>query len=1670
MTGLPEHPAQGSGRDCLTGGGEMGARMREHAWSKTALGPIENWPQSLKTIVSLMLNSRYPMFVWWGQELTNFYNDAYIPILGKRHPEAMGLPAAIIWKDIWSVVGRQAEEVINEGRSTWNEDLLLVMERYGYTEETYFTFSYSPVPNDDGSIGGVFCACKEETARVLGERRLKTLREMAQKTADARTAEDACNLCAEATSNNPYDIPFSLIYLIDSAGERAWRAGASGIEADMAASPSEIIISQTEAAADQWPLASAIAADSIVVVDDIATRFGALPGGPWPEPAQMAVLLPILQPNQKQPAGFLIAGISPRLMFDDDYRGFVNLVAGQVASGIINARSYEAERKRSEGLAQLDRAKTTFFSNVSHEFRTPLTLILSPLEQALFGAYGPFNEGQRQEIERIRRNAVRLLKLVNTMLDFSRIESNRIDASYEPTDISRLTSELASVFRSAIESAGLRFVVDCPTLPESVYVDREMWEKIVLNLLSNALKFTFEGEIVVALRWAEDQIELEVSDTGTGIPESEMSHIFERFHRIRGARARTQEGTGIGLALVRELVHLHGGTVQVSSTINQGTTFTVTIPAGSAHLPAERIGSARTMDSTTLGSEAFVEEAERWLSEGSGNSHVSDVVDKPAQVPAADSDRLMMNKARILLADDNSDMRDYLRRLFGERWNVEVVADGLSALVAARENLPDLLITDVMMPGLDGFELLRELRNDPRTREVPVILLSARAGEESRLEGLEAGADDYLIKPFSARELVARAVAHIEMGQIRREASRREQELNTEVKAAKEQLEQILASINDHFIMYDRDWRFVYVNDRASQGLGLAREQLIGQRIWDLFPSSVGNFYYQELHRAVSEQQDIIFEYYSAIRNQWFENRVYVLDDGVVVFATDITERKRSEDALRQSEERFSKAFEASPHLMTISTLAEGRYVDVNDAVLRATGHTRESIIGHTVDELGIYVDTDGRQRLLRELQEKGAVRDLDVRFRARDGRLLNVLLSAEIIDLNGEKCLLTTSNDITERKRTEEALRQSERLYRAIGESINYGIWVCDADGRNIYASESFLNLVGLTQQQCSEFGWGDVLHPDDVEETIRAWKECTATGSFWEREHRFRGVDGHWHYLLARGVPIRDDDGNIYCWAGINLDIGSLKRSEQALRESEERFRNMADNSPVMIWVTEPDGVCTYLSKSCYEFTGQTPETGLGFGWMNATHPDDYERVHEVFLSASAKRESFRMDYRLRNIEGEYRWVIDSASPRFSPQGEFLGYIGSVIDITDRKQIESSREQLLKREQEAREMAELANRLKDEFLATLSHELRTPLNAIIGWTEMLSRGQSDLSLIEHALKVILRNARSQAQLVEDLLDVSRIITGKFQLDAHFVELIPVVEAAIDSISPAAEARGIRIRKVFDYSTGAILGDSTRLQQVVWNLLSNAVKFTPRDGTVEVRIEQVGSNLEVVISDTGQGIKADFLPHIFDRFRQADSSHTRKHTGLGLGLAIVRHLAELHGGTVEAFSDGEGKGSTFKVKLPLLSVNLEKNLSAEIGHQNNHSNNNKNELEGLRILIVDDHADTRDMISLVLEMNGAEVRAADTAATAFEILKDWNPDVLVSDLGMPDEDGYDLIGKVRGLSAEEGGDIPALALTGYASTEEGERTAKAGYQLHMAKPVEPDRLVSAIGRLTKKK
>ena len=446
------------------------------------------------------------------------------------------------------------------------------------------------------------------------------------------------------------------------------------------------------------------------------------------------------------------------MAFDEAYATFLKLGSQHIASAISNAVAYDEERCRAEALAEIDRAKTVFFSNISHELRTPLTLIMGPTDDAL-SAPEPALKGEALKL--VHRNELRLLKLVNSLLDFARMEAGRAEASFQCTDVGQFTREVASAFSSAIERAGLEFVVDCGSLEEPTYVDRASWEKVVLNLLSNALKFTFEGRITLRLRASGEHAELQVSDTGVGIPAAELPHVFERFRRVPGSRSRTHEGSGIGLALVCEIAKMHGGTVEVQSMVDQGTTFTVRIPLGKAHLDPTRVESKSTQASTALGAAPFIAEALRWLP----GAAIETATDGPA-APALAVPAEIAN-ARIIVADDNADMREYLTRLLSQNWRVEAVADGGAALAAAHRERPDLVLTDVMMPVLDGFGLLRELRADASLASTPVLLLSARAGEEASVEGLVAGADDYLVKPFASRELLARVSTHLQLHRSR---------------------------------------------------------------------------------------------------------------------------------------------------------------------------------------------------------------------------------------------------------------------------------------------------------------------------------------------------------------------------------------------------------------------------------------------------------------------------------------------------------------------------------------------------------------------------------------------------------------------------------------------------------------------------------------------------------------------------------------------------------------------------------------------------------------------------------------------------------------------------------------------------------------------------------------
>jgi signal transduction histidine kinase len=763
--------------DWLTGGGEMGKYLRAKDWSKTPLGPLAGWPQSLRTTVSLCLASNFPISLAWGPHHIQIYNDGYWPICGGKHPESMGQDFSECWSSAWPVIGESFARALR-GETSYLENQRMFLDRNGYLEETFFTFSFSPIRDESGGIGGLFHPVTENTSQMLSERRTITLRDLSARTVNVESSEEALRRAAETLAGAELDVPFVLLYQVSPDGESAELSAQSGIEPGTELSRQHVDLTVDDPTCP-WSLHEVMRGDRALERKDLRARFAERACGPYPEAPDRALVFPITPPTRDAPAALLIVGASARLPFDERYRVFFELTANCVTTALASAIAYEEERQRAEALAEIDRAKTAFFSNISHEFRTPLTLMLGPIEDEL-NEPDPLPPARRERLTVAHRNALRLLKLVNTLLDFSRIEAGRTDASFEPVDLAALTGELASMFRSAVERGGLIYTVDCQPLPEPIYVDRDMWEKIVLNLLSNAFKHTFHGSVAVGLSWTGNGVELVVRDSGVGISSAELPHLFERFHRVRGARSRTHEGTGIGLALVRELVLLHSGTVTVESREGEGSLFRVALRAGKAHLPSEFVNTPRTLLSTSTRASVHVEEALHWLP--SDAAERPDSYHPPSPEPSSDV-APAGPRPRILWADDNVDMRDYVLRLLSERYEVQAVPDGLAALAAALTDPPDLVLSDVMMPGLDGFALLAALREDPRTHPIPVILLSARAGEEAALSGLDAGADDYLAKPFSARELLARVRTHIELAQARRKHAEELAAANKELEA-----------------------------------------------------------------------------------------------------------------------------------------------------------------------------------------------------------------------------------------------------------------------------------------------------------------------------------------------------------------------------------------------------------------------------------------------------------------------------------------------------------------------------------------------------------------------------------------------------------------------------------------------------------------------------------------------------------------------------------------------------------------------------------------------------------------------------------------------------------------------------------------------------------------------
>ncbi|MGO9492740.1 MAG: ATP-binding protein [Terracidiphilus sp.] len=1172
----------------FAGNGEMATRMRTLDWSTTALGPVEQWPQALRTCVRLMLGSNYPMTIMWGPDLAYLYNDANVPVVGTKHPWALGGRCREVYPEAWSFVGPLFDRVMTKGEASGTlADQLFVMHRNNYLEECYFAFSFSPVPDDSGRAGGVLTIVLETTERVLEDRRRHMLSDLALRMAEARNEEEVWRVSTETLGENCLSLPFSFLYEYRPSEHQAHLAGAS-VETDEALRP-PVIDCHSE---NLWRFNPALTRDGVVV--ELGNRASGVQVPNWAFPPKDAYVVPIRLGEHSEALGFLVAGIHPGRAFDDAYREFVHRIAEQITIGLASARAYEQERQRAEALAELDRAKTTFFSNVSHEFRTPLTLMLGPLDEVLPEASERLRPEHHELLVAARRNGIRLLKLVNTLLDFSRIEAGRAQASYQPTDLAGFTTEIASAFDSAMKIAGLLFLVECLPIADPVYVDRDMWEKIVLNLLSNANKFTFAGEVALTLKPRDGAVELQVRDTGVGIPEEHLEHVFERFHRIESTQARTYEGTGIGLALVEELVKMHGGTVRVKSAVGVGSTFTVTIPSGKEHLPAERIQAAQSLASTTIRAEAYVEEARRWSGDESGVAVDGAMPGKQPSLVSPLEPKTAEKRELIVLADDNADMRQYLTRLLSERYEVHAVVDGRQALEATERLRPALVLADVMMPHLDGFGLLRAIRDDSALVGTPVVLLSARAGEESRVEGLEADADDYLIKPFAARELLARVAAHVKMANLRRENAEREERMRNEAELEREKLrasEERLAETSRLYADLQRADAELQLQVELLQQLPVSAWTLnpdgtpdFVNQVWLEFSGQSADFirshpeaWMTAVHpedremaartfwEGVHSGQGFAFETRSLRARdrtyRWHLQQAVVLRDAqgkVLKFlgtTTDIDDQKRAEEKLRESEYEARLIVNSIPGIIGVAS-PSGNIDMVSRQALEFFGRTIEELREWGTNDTIPPEDLPGVIDAYSRAISAGRPYEFQMRLRRADGvyRWFQER-GFPLRDKNGNIArwyLLIT--DIDDQKRAEEALRESEHESRLIVDSIPGLIAVLSTSGEIERVSQPLLDYLGRSQEELRQWAVDDTIHPDDRPAYLQAFERSFAAGEPVEYEAaRIRRFDGVYRWLTMRGLPLRDREGHIVRWYFLLTEIDDRKRAEEALRQAQ-------------------------------------------------------------------------------------------------------------------------------------------------------------------------------------------------------------------------------------------------------------------------------------------------------------------------------------------------------------------------------------------------------------------------------------------------------------------------------------------------------------------------------------
>lgn len=1226
--------------------------------------------------------------------------------------------------------------------------------------------------------------------------------------------------------------------------------------------------------------------------------------------------------------------------------------------------------------------------------------------------------------------------------------------------------------------------------------------------------------------------------------------------------------------------------------------------------------------------------------------------------------------ARILLVDNDTQRRDRLQQLLSQRYQVQVAGDGIDALTYIEQinQLPDLVIADVMPPLMDGLELLRSLRSKAPTQNITFMMLSAQAEEEVCAAALEAGVDDYLSQPFSDYQLLARIEFNLKMRRLSQATVQRQEQLQAELTATKTQVTTILESMTDGFYTLDSDWCFTYINSCGERILGKSRDELLGKNIWEQFPVLASSQVYEQYNHAVAEGICVNFEFYYQPCDCWYDIHVYPLEQGISVYFQNISEhqaalrdRQQAELALQEQEEKYRYIFEAAGVAILEedfslvkaalddlkaqgiqdfrSFFAENpdfvqqaigmvKIVDANHAAVQMFGAQNKNELLDSLQKIFVPQTLEVFVQELLTLVAEQTYFESETILHTLAGEQLNVLFTITFPPPTAKfNRVLVSMMNITVHRQAEAAVKASQERLQSFFEANLVGILFSDENGTILEANDEFLRIIGYSRAdiQTDRLGWAKITPPEYLDVDELGIAEAKVKGSCTPYEKEFIRKDGSRVPVVVGYSLLRESQHQSVAFI---LDISSRKQTEKALRQSEERFQAFMDNSPAAAWITDARGQILYLSPTYYRTfqlltndaigknifelypseiaqqffqnirkvaktnqviqaielapladgtmgdflvykfpianpSGQPLVGGVAVDitereralrqrqqaekalqkhserlkllsetasdLLSTEHP--LELMQDLFVKISnqmdlhcyfnylIETQENRQILRLKSWNGVNEQVVPTieslefgeavcglaaqtrrqiivnnvqhsthpnthflcalkitayAAQPLIARGKLLGVLSfgsrtrtqftpeeiALLQATsDQMAVALERAELMASLQQQTEQLIQANRLKDEFLAVLSHELRTPLNPILGWSKLLRTQKYDEATTARALETIERNAKLQTELIQDLLDVSRILQGKLSLSITQVDLGATIAAAVDTVRLAAEAKCIQIQVLEQPNIGLVSGDPNRLQQVVWNLVSNAVKFTPPNGRIEIRLAALDSQVQLQVQDTGRGISADFLPYVFDYFRQADSTNTRKFGGLGLGLAIVRHLVELHGGTVKAESPGEGKGATFTVTLPMITTCLE-------GNQGDRQLDECPDLNGVKVLVVDDDFDTRDLISFFLEQLGAEVTQVRSPMEALQVFNDFQPDVLLSDIGMPEIDGYTFIRQIRAMPPELGGEIPAIALTAFAEEINQQQALSAGFQTHLTKPINPANLAEIIAQV----